>query len=73
MEEVIPYETRLGQNPRWALMEGSMHFEKESADVQEVIRVFALPVEFADQLDPSVRESFRTLWQHVQSAPPEPG
>src|SRR5438105_3295277 len=31
METVIPYETRLNQNPRWALLEGSMHFEKESA------------------------------------------
>ncbi len=28
---VIPYEQRLNENRRWALMEGSMHFEKESA------------------------------------------
>ena len=28
---VVPYETRLNQERRWALMEGSMHFEKESA------------------------------------------
>ena len=28
---VIPYEQRLNENRRWALMEGSMHFENESA------------------------------------------
>src|SRR5262245_12252524 len=31
MPEVIPYEQRLNQNRRWALLEGSMHFEKESS------------------------------------------
>jgi hypothetical protein len=31
MAAVVPYETRLNQDRRWALMEGSMHFEKESA------------------------------------------
>lgn len=31
MVEVIPYEQRLNADRRWALMEGSMHFEKESA------------------------------------------
>ena len=31
MSRVIPYEQRLNENRRWALMEGSMHFEKESA------------------------------------------
>lgn len=31
MIEVIPYETRLNSDRRWALLEGSMHFEKESA------------------------------------------
>ncbi|QJW93377.1 nucleotidyltransferase family protein [Frigoriglobus tundricola] len=30
MEIVVPYELRLNANPRWALLEGSMHFEKES-------------------------------------------
>lgn len=30
MEAVIPYEQRLRANPRWALLEGSMHFEKGS-------------------------------------------
>lgn len=31
MIEVIPYEQRLNQDRRWALLEGSMHFEKESS------------------------------------------
>jgi hypothetical protein len=30
MEAVIPYEQRLKTDPRWALREGSMHFEKGS-------------------------------------------
>ena len=30
MEAVVPYEQRLNENPRWALLEGSMYFEKES-------------------------------------------
>ena len=44
METVIPYEERLNQNRRWALMEGSMHFEKESA-------VFRTMREIARRLD----------------------
>jgi len=28
---LVTYEERLRQNPRWALREGSMHFERESA------------------------------------------
>lgn len=31
MATVVPYEQRLNENRRWALMEGSMHFEKESS------------------------------------------
>lgn len=31
MVEVVPYEQRLNADRRWALMEGSMHFEKESS------------------------------------------
>jgi hypothetical protein len=30
-ESVIPYELRLAHQPRWALMEGSRHFERKSA------------------------------------------
>ncbi|MBY0457523.1 MAG: nucleotidyltransferase family protein [Gemmataceae bacterium] len=37
MEAVIPYERQLRANSRWALREGSMHFEEESA-VQHTLR-----------------------------------
>lgn len=39
MATVIPYEQRLNQDRRWALMEGSMHFEKESAVQQALTRI----------------------------------
>lgn len=39
MDAVIPYEQRLNENRRWALMEGSMHFEKESAVFRTMLEV----------------------------------
>ncbi|MDY3562312.1 nucleotidyltransferase family protein [Gemmata sp. JC673] len=39
MEAVIPYEQRLKANPRWALLEGSMHFEKESKVYASLLRI----------------------------------
>ena len=39
MEAVIPYEERLNRDKRWALLEGSMHFEKESAVQQALMRI----------------------------------
>ncbi|HEY2910246.1 MAG TPA: hypothetical protein VGI99_08365 [Gemmataceae bacterium] len=42
---------------------------KDLADVQELIRVFALPADFAERLDPAVRESYLRLWGQVNSAP----
>lgn len=51
METVIPYEQRLNQNLRWGLLEGSMHFEKESAvfkTLQEIVkRLDALGIPYA--------------------------
>jgi hypothetical protein len=44
---------------------------KDLGDVQEMMRVFRLPLEFGDKLDPSVRDSFQTLWTQLHSAPPE--
>lgn len=44
---------------------------KDLADVQEMIRAFGLPADFAEQIDPSVRESYRRLWQQVQKTPSE--
>jgi|SRR6185437_4011337 len=42
---------------------------KDRADVQEIIRLFALPAEFTDSLDPSVKESYLRLWGQVNAAP----
>jgi hypothetical protein len=44
MIEIVPYEERLNRDRRWALLEGSMHFEKESS-------VFRTMREIAKQLD----------------------
>ena len=51
---MIPYEQRLNSNLRWAFMEGSMHFEKESAVHQTLQRIarrleeFGIPYAIAD-------------------------
>src|SRR4051812_1560977 len=39
MEAVVPYEQRLNANPRLALLEGSMHFEKGSKVYESLLRV----------------------------------
>jgi len=39
VQTVIPYEKRLDQDRRWALLEGSMHFEKESAVYTSLARI----------------------------------
>lgn len=36
---IIPYEQRLDQDFNWALLEGSMHFEKESAVHKTLLRI----------------------------------
>jgi hypothetical protein len=43
---------------------------KDLGDVQELIRLLGLSDSFADRLDPSVRDLFRTLWQELQELPP---
>jgi hypothetical protein len=40
---------------------------KDLADVQELIRLLLLPRDFAEQLQPFVREKFAELWRAVQS------
>ena len=45
--------------------------QKDLGDVQEMIRIFDLPLEFRDELHPWVRDSYERLWQGVRSAPPE--
>ncbi|HYH65202.1 MAG TPA: hypothetical protein VD866_10955 [Urbifossiella sp.] len=39
MTELVTYEERLNRDISWALMEGSMHFEKESAVHQSLRRI----------------------------------
>jgi hypothetical protein len=33
------------------------------SDVQEIIRILGLPLDFQEQLDPYVREKFKEIWQ----------
>lgn len=40
---------------------------KDLADVQELIRLLHLPAEFAQQLQPYVREKYGELWWAIQS------
>ena len=40
---------------------------KDLADVQEVIKTLSLSIEFAEQLNPYVREKFRELWSPAES------
>lgn len=47
------------------------HRLKDLADVIEIIRIRTLPREFEQQLDPSVREKFRELWEAAQHRDPE--
>ncbi|MDQ1638294.1 MAG: hypothetical protein QOF62_1633 [Pyrinomonadaceae bacterium] len=42
---------------------------KDLADVQELIKVRALPAEFAEQLDPYVRAKFLELYDTVKQSP----
>ena len=35
---------------------------KDLADVQEVVKALKLPIDFADRLNPYVRDKFRELW-----------
>jgi len=43
---------------------------KDLADVQELIRVLDLPENYAQEIDPSLRESYDKLWNEVQQTPP---
>jgi hypothetical protein len=45
---------------------------RDLADVQELIRILHLPLEFAERLDPSVQPLYQELWTEIQIAPPEP-
>lgn len=45
---------------------------KDFADVNELIQIRQLPADFADQLDPYVRERYAELWASVQGPTHEP-
>ncbi|MGD0383518.1 MAG: nucleotidyl transferase AbiEii/AbiGii toxin family protein [Thermoguttaceae bacterium] len=42
---------------------------KDLADVQELIRILNLPLEFREQLNPFVRDKFSELWRSIQANP----
>jgi len=44
------------------------HRLRDLADVQDLITMLKLPLEFTDKLDDSVRAEYRRLWQGAQSA-----
>jgi hypothetical protein len=46
------------------------HRLRDLADVQDAIRVLALPEGFADRLDPSVRAAYLDLWRRAQTPDP---
>jgi len=46
------------------------HRLRDLADVQDLISTLRLSREFANELDPSVRETFRQLWESAQNANP---
>jgi hypothetical protein len=50
-------------------MTGGIQRMKDLADVVELIKTGALPAEFADQLNPYVREKYLELWQGIQDSP----
>jgi hypothetical protein len=47
------------------------HRLRDLADVLELIRAASLPAGLADELDASVREKYRELWQAAQAPEPE--
>ena len=47
------------------------HRLKDLADVQELIRVLKLPRDFAEKLNPYVRDKFIELWTAIAQSPPE--
>jgi hypothetical protein len=53
-------------------MTGGLHRLKDFADVIELIQILKLPADFADQLNPYVRERYAELWSGLQEPAPEP-
>jgi hypothetical protein len=53
-------------------MTGGIHRGKDLVDVVELIKRLNLPNEFANQLNPFVRERFLDLWNELHSGPRDP-
>jgi hypothetical protein len=45
---------------------------KDLGDAQELMRALALPEDFAEDLNPFVRDKYRELWAALHNAPPGP-
>ena len=62
---VIPMETLI--ELKLASGMSAPHRLRDLADVQDLITTLNLPLEFAESLDASVRETFRKLWHSAQA------
>lgn len=62
---VIPIETLV--ELKLASGMSAPHRLRDLADVQDLITTLKLPIEFAERLDSSVRETFRNLWKSARS------
>jgi hypothetical protein len=50
-------------------MTGGIHRQKDITDIIELIKVVNLPADFADKLNPFVRDRFVEIWTGLQEAP----
>jgi hypothetical protein len=46
------------------------HRQRDLVDIQDLIREAKLPLEFAEKIDPSVRDMYRELWRKAQIPDP---
>jgi hypothetical protein len=53
-------------------MTGGIHRMKDLTDVVELIKILGLSSEFAEELNPYVRDKYLELWRGIQDAPPGP-
>jgi hypothetical protein len=53
-------------------MTGGTTRMKDLTDVVELIKAIALPAEFAEELNPYVRDKYLELWRGIQESPPGP-
>ena len=53
-------------------MTGGIHRMKDFADVVALIEKRRLPAEFAEELNPYVREKYQELWRVIQESPTGP-